>query len=187
MFTFVPRPLSSVRVASRWLALSCLAALAFGCSKSADHDGAVRPLAESPEIVRELVNRYDAVRALLVKDQGAEVAAAAKALHQATDAALRQADPASRKQLEAIATQAEALAAVPATELARMREHFGEISRPLVTLLESAPSLSEGYHVFECPMAEGYGRWVQVDTKLANPYMGTSMPECGSEKQWPAP
>jgi threonine/homoserine/homoserine lactone efflux protein len=37
------------------------------------------------------------------------------------------------------------------------------------------------YHVFECPMAKGYKRWVQPTDELENPYMGQEMLTCGSE------
>jgi hypothetical protein len=33
-------------------------------------------------------------------------------------------------------------------------------------------------------MAEGYQKWVQVSSEMANPYMGKKMLKCGSEATW---
>ena len=55
------------------------------------------------------------------------------------------------------------------------------MSRHLLALLRAEDSLASGLHVFECPMADGYGRWVQPSADISNPYMGTRMPACGSE------
>ena len=73
------------------------------------------------------------------------------------------------------------LAAAPATDLPRLRREFGDVSRHVVALLTAEASLARGLHVFECPMAEGYGRWVQPSADISNPYMGTRMPACGTE------
>ena len=61
-----------------------------------------------------------------------------------------------------------------------VRTAFGETSRPLVAVLAAAPSLSKGMYVFECPMASGYQKWIQTDSEISNPYMGSRMLTCGS-------
>jgi Cu(I)/Ag(I) efflux system membrane fusion protein len=40
-----------------------------------------------------------------------------------------------------------------------------------------------GLHVFQCPMAPvlGKGRWVQRDPQLHNPFLGSTMTNCGTE------
>mgnify|MGYP000176567725 CR=1 FL=1 len=54
----------------------------------------------------------------------------------------------------------------------------------LIDALAKDPELRKTLHVFECPMAQGYGKWVQRGEKLENPYMGKSMPNCGSASKW---
>ena len=61
---------------------------------------------------------------------------------------------------------------------------FGEVSRAFVALLRAAPALQAGRHLFHCPMAQGFPKWVQTTEKMANPYMGKAMLECGSERPW---
>ena len=46
------------------------------------------------------------------------------------------------------------------------------------------PSHKKGRYVFYCPMVKGYQKWVQVDKKISNPYMGTRMLECGAKSDW---
>lgn len=131
--------------------------------------------------VSAVLTHYEAIRALLVADKGAEVAEHARQLQAAAAQAGAAAPAAGKAHLEAVAKQAEALAAVPAADMAQMRKTFGEVSQPLVTMMTEMPAMAQGHHVFECPMAEGYNRWVQKDATLANPYMGQSMPDCGKE------
>lgn len=33
--------------------------------------------------------------------------------------------------------------------------------------------------LFNCPMAKPYGKWLQTESEISNPYMGRSMPRCG--------
>lgn len=146
-------------------------------------DQAADPAAAAAEgeALAAVLGPYETIREALVADQGAPVADAAAKLAAAARAAEASADEAQRGHLAAIATKADELSKVAADDLAAMRLAFGEVSKPLVALVESAPDQAEGVHVFECPMAAGYKRWVQRDAKLANPYMGQSMPACGSE------
>ena len=55
------------------------------------------------------------------------------------------------------------------------------MSRALIAVLSAEPSLQQGRHVYECPMAKGYKKWVQVSEGVSNPYMGTDMLQCGTE------
>jgi Cu(I)/Ag(I) efflux system membrane fusion protein len=44
-------------------------------------------------------------------------------------------------------------------------------------------------HVFECPMSPvlGKARWLQRDSRVRNPFFGSSMPGCGEEITHPDP
>ena len=125
-----------------------------------------------------LLAEYEHIRAKLVADDG-DVAPRARRLARAARAAHDAAPAALRPHLGGIATQAEQLAAAPASDMGRLRREFGDVSRHLVALLRAEPSLAEGLFVFECPMADGYGKWVQRRAEISNPYMGRRMPACG--------
>jgi len=89
--------------------------------------------------------------------------------------------PELHSRMAEIVTAAGLLGQADSSDLPAVRRAFGGLSQPLVALLGDDPSLANGRHVFECPMAEGYGRWVQPSAELSNPYMGSAMPTCGQE------
>ena len=64
------------------------------------------------------------------------------------------------------------------------RREFGALSRAVVTLLSEHEALAHGRYVFQCPMAQGYQKWVQTAEELENPYMGGRMLRCGSSSDW---
>ncbi len=71
-----------------------------------------------------------------------------------------------------------------AKDLAAARAAFGELERFLIALAAADPRLQAGWHVFRCPMAGGFEKWVQRSPDLENPYMGPAMPTCGSASTW---
>lgn len=71
-----------------------------------------------------------------------------------------------------------------AADLAVARQAFGELERLLIALAAADPRLQEGWHVFRCPMAEGFKKWFQRSPTLENPYMGQAMPTCGGTTTW---
>ncbi len=70
-----------------------------------------------------------------------------------------------------------------AEDLERARGAFSAVSHSLVRLISADARLAKGKHVFECPMAKGFGfnEWVQPSATLSNPYMGKKMSTCGDE------
>jgi hypothetical protein len=175
----------TVRIA--WT-LALLVALGTGaCNKSGTDqpEGTSEPSGLSPEArsaADEVLNAYEALRAQLAADAVAEVPALSERLEKgATDMARN--SPASL-QPRAVALSASARLLRETKELPKLREAFGEVSRQLVSILVIEPSLRKGRHVFECPMAQGYKKWIQTTTKLSNPYMGKAMLECGAESKW---
>jgi Cu(I)/Ag(I) efflux system membrane fusion protein len=64
------------------------------------------------------------------------------------------------------------------------RRTFGDLSRAVVSLLSEHSTLARGRYVFQCPMAQGYQKWVQTGERLENPYMGGRMLRCGSSSEW---
>ncbi|MBZ0234242.1 MAG: efflux RND transporter periplasmic adaptor subunit, partial [Deltaproteobacteria bacterium] len=79
---------------------------------------------------------------------------------------------------------AEALAATH--DLNAARAAFAEPNRQLIALAAADPRLQEGWHVFRCPMADGFEKWVQRAPSLENPYMGQAMLACGNASTWGA-
>lgn len=128
--------------------------------------------------VRAVLGEYEQIRAKLVADDG-DVAQRAQRLARAARAAHDAAPASLRPHLTGIAAHARELAAAPASDLARLRREFGDVSRHVVALLRAEPALAQGLFVFECPMAEGYRKWVQRSAEISNPYMGRRMPRCG--------
>lgn len=65
-----------------------------------------------------------------------------------------------------------------------MRLTYGDLSKPLVAIASAVPALRDGRHVFMCPMAKGYQKWLQAEPSLRNPYFGAKMLTCGEESTW---
>ena len=64
------------------------------------------------------------------------------------------------------------------------RKAFGDVSKAIITLLNQYKGLQKGWHIFMCPMAQGYSKWIQASADMANPYMGKRMLKCGGKTQW---
>lgn len=86
--------------------------------------------------------------------------------------------------LPKLAQAATALSGMTGRKPDEVRKAFGEVSSAAIELLSQRPELQEGVHMFECPMAQGYKRWIQPSSQIENPYMGQQMLECGSERKF---
>ena len=149
------------------------------CSKDKSTERSSLPAATRAQI-DELVSEYEVIRAALADDRG-NVTAQSQAL---TDSARRAAATAPgpvRGPLEDLASAASRLADAKGGDLVEARAAFGEVSRALISVLSSDASLQRGRHVYECPMAKGYKKWVQASESASNPYMGKEMLQCGAE------
>lgn len=151
-------------------------------------DVATRSPAALPAAAKKEIDRtfaaYEKIRKLLADDRGAGVPAAARAVAKHARAAAPAAPAPSKGHLSKIASAADALAKTSESDLEKLRKRFGEVSRQLVALVAAEPSLAKGRHVFYCPMAKGYHKWIQPTADLANPYMGKRMLKCGSKTNW---
>ena len=167
------------------LLLVCTLAAAAGslcaCSKSKDQ---VASQSSLPAATRASIDRavaaYEATRDALADDRS-DVTAQSEALAKAARQGAAGAPEPLRRPLEDVASAADQLARVPSGDLDAARAAFGELSRALIALLSKDPSLQEGRYVYECPMADGYKKWVQVSEGASNPYMGSKMLQCGTE------
>lgn len=125
--------------------------------------------------------RYESIRAALARDAVASTTADAAALESSARSAAAAAAGDMAAQWRSVADAAKRLHEMPKDDADGVRKAFGDLSQQLILVLRADPALAKGLHVFECPMAQGYKKWVQPAAKLSNPYMGTRMPECGSK------
>ncbi len=130
--------------------------------------GTFAAAADEPASLPTLVEHYTPVRAALAADDLDGVKEHADALAKAGD----------RK----LAAAARELAA--AEDITAARAAFGDVSRALIAQVKGAEKKHDAalpvLHLFKCPMAKPYGEWLQVESGIANPYMGSRMPRCGS-------
>lgn len=134
--------------------------------------------------VAALLSTYERMRDALSRDDVGAVGPQASALAKSADAAKASAPEAWRPHLASLAAAARTLSTTAKDDADAVRRAFGEVSKYLVALLTLEPSLRAGLHLFKCPMAQGYQKWVQPSDKLQNPYMGSKMVTCGSAVDW---
>ena len=162
----------------RWAALALALCGLWSCSGS-------RTASESTsQGAAAVLDAYEGVRSLLADDKVQGVSDAAAQLADAARSASASAAERLRPSLGDIANTADQLRQAPPENLAEIRKRFGPLSRSVIALVAAEPSLATGRHVFECPMAEGYGKWVQRTDQISNPYFGKEMLECGSASKW---
>ena len=129
---------------------------------------------ESASTATEVVALYQQMQAALAADSTDGVVAAAAAIAE-------KAKPCECGAEDAAAYEAVAAAAgkVDGQDLPTLREQFKGLSRAVAELLAGAGA--KGSQVYFCPMAKGY--WLQPasDTAPRNPYLGLSMPGCGTK------
>ena len=143
--------------------------------------------ASSDDVARRLealLGVYEQARSDLAADRIDGAVKVAARIESSAREASGKAPASLRPHLERLARAAADLKGAPADKADEVRRRFGEVSRPIVALLAAAPSLARGRHVFECPMAQGYKKWVQPAEEISNPYMGTRMLRCGSKSRW---
>ncbi len=152
-----------------------------GCSKNREAASGPSTLpAETVGRVDQAVAAYDVVRRALAEDRG-DVKTPAADLADAARLAEASAPKNLRPSLEDLASAAQRLAGLETGDVDVVREAFGDVSRALIAVLSVEPDLQRGRHVYECPMAKGYKKWVQVSEGVSNPYMGSDMLQCGTE------
>lgn len=66
------------------------------------------------------------------------------------------------------------------------RINFVQINKGAIGVIRTQDALKAKWQLFYCPMvAQQQGYWVQPKgQELANPFMGSDMPGCGSKKPW---
>ncbi len=163
--------------------MTVVASSATGCTE--DQAVAATKLELSPEVVvriETILGDYEGLRAVLAGDRLDEVAALATKLEVNAVAAKA---GAPKDIVTRLAEMKKAVARLKAGDSAdNQRRAFGELSRAVVLLIAQHRALAKGRHIFKCPMAQGYEKWVQTSPKLENPYMGGRMLRCGTDTEW---
>ena len=135
--------------------------------------------------VASLLTSYSSIQRPLVTDKLELAVSAANTLVQLSDGFLsNQPDAAEVQSVKKIHSAASELAR--ATDLDEARVAFIQLSAAVIEIIRSNEQLKTEWQLFFCPMvANQKGFWVQPKgERLANPYMGTSMPMCGLKKPW---
>lgn len=138
--------------------------------------------AETKDAVVRMLASYDEVRALLATDTTDGVADAGDSLRAAAADASKNAPPALADALGRIESHAGEIA--KAADIVVARRAFGELGRDFVPLVAMDPSLAQSLYLFECPMEQGFNRWIQKAPSMENPYKGQAMLQCGSKVDW---
>ncbi|HWB99904.1 MAG TPA: DUF3347 domain-containing protein [Bryobacteraceae bacterium] len=123
--------------------------------------------------LKSFMAQYEAVRAALAADDLPAAQKAAGAIV-ATVAAQPPAEAAAAQHLDYVAAAKDI---AEAASLDKAREAFMALSKRALHLADG----QKGYYVVHCKMfAASEGNWVQTSPKVSNPYLGQSMPSCGT-------
>ncbi len=133
----------------------------------------------------KVLSTYSLIHNALVIDEVDASKAAAKNLNELSAKWLSE-NPSGvqTKNITAIAAGTEEIQT--AEDIDAVRIAFIKVSDAAIELIRADAQLKLDWQLFFCPMvAKNRGFWVQPKAeKLANPYMGSAMPACGSKKPW---
>lgn len=120
-----------------------------------------------------LYSNYERLRAALAADQFGAVEKIAFDLKSEADRIQGNAD--------AVKKIKEALPQFKTSKEEDLRLAFGKVSEAVVALYKASGGAPMEFYF--CPMAKGYGHWVQPKGEtISNPYMGQKMERCGTKK-----
>lgn len=173
----------------RTIALTAVLTLSLtSCTGEAGHDtkaaaaAAPRVAAKVPAgPLGNILTEAEVLRQTLADDRTDTLAASAAKLDADVTALLAQ--PTKTAGADTLAAASKSLVDVTSAaevDIKAVRLAYGELQKSLVAVIAGDATLQAGRFLFECPMARGYQRWVQLAPKMANPYMGKRMLECGS-------
>lgn len=126
------------------------------------------------------VRGYEEIRLALAADDWDKTKKSASALAGAAEKASAAAEGDVKTALAGIAAAAKAVAGASDIEASRAQP-FGDLSKHTIGLIAKTPGLDKGVTCYRCPMAKAYKKWIQLDSEMANPYMGKRMLKCGGK------
>jgi len=131
----------------------------------------------------QMLEKYEVIRKALAYGKLKEAKAGIDALVTALKAQVKKNDK-HESILDPLANAALQMKSAP--EFMAAAKAFGEVSKHTVRFL-LATKQTQGIQSYFCPMAKGYKRWIQLDNKMANPYMGyrkgLDMLKCGAKEK----
>lgn len=135
--------------------------------------------------VDPVLTAYAAVHDALVMDDLETAREGAKALEAGATQWLNE-NPEHTEKLTVQELEKAAGAFIVAQDIDDARKAFIQISKGTIALIRADKALLAKWQLFFCPMVvKQQGYWVQpAGQKLANPFMGSAMPGCGSKKPW---
>lgn len=162
----------------RSLLFVVVAALAVSCSDAAAKEGAKEEVSAvvPAGALGDVLAGYEALRRALADDDVSGVVATATKLQPSAQTLVTEQKPGAADIAKGLAGL-QKLGDAPDVNAARLA--FGDLSKGVVAAVSADATLQPGRHLFSCPMARGYQRWVQVTPSMANPYMGKKMLQCG--------
>jgi hypothetical protein len=167
------------------LTATLFAVVLFACSPQGTESAETAPeqMPSKSESTEKLLAAYERVRSQLANDEvvsAVDFASLAEAARTASGAYSGE----SKGHVDQIASSSDSAASKSGKGIAEARDAFGEVSKHLIALISAEPELASGHHVFECPMAKGYPKWVQQSEAVSNPYLGQEMATCGVASEW---
>ena len=139
-------------------------ALLVGCHRAAQRPASVLTDKDHAELAS-----YEKIRYALAHDDQRSARVAASELADATKPSSPNDKPG------AIFSGAQAVAQAPALD--RARDSFKTLSAAVISRAGDVA----GFYVMTCPMTPD-GEWLQTDPNVDNPYMGSTMHDCGEVK-----
>ncbi len=150
-------------------------------ARQADNKGA----AQDPEAI---MSSYLALKNALVKDDDKAAAKAAKqlaaAFNEFNTSGMKEAELNTFEEIREDALDHARHIAANAGNIAHQREHFETLSEDVYDLKKAVGGNQKLYYL-HCPMYNhGKGaNWVSETKQVQNPYLGKSMPDCGTLKE----
>jgi len=126
-----------------------------------------------------LLKGYEVVRVALAADDMKATQAGGAALAKMASTQTNAAKGEEQKTLQRLTQTAQKVATSKDFDAARLA--FGEMSKQTLLLIATDTGRKQGVTAYQCPMAKGYKKWIQLDQEMANPYMGKSMLKCGGK------
>ena len=159
-----------------------------GCSDEPDGEGAGpsnrsdRAVSEKAQAaVDEVTRAYLSIQSQLASDSVEQVPANLRAIREAAGSLKTAGAEANDENLAARGAELLKNADFVVKDAKQVREKFVALSGAVIELVRTHPpsdAAASDLYLAECPMVED-GLWLQTDEKIANPYMGSRMLQCG--------
>ncbi len=135
--------------------------------------------------IRAAMEGADQIGGLLARDTTEGLAGQATAVKVALETARGAANSIPESILQTIkAAEGAAATLSEQKSIEQARARLGTLNQGLVRLAQTDARLTEGWHIFTCPMTEGFSKWFQRTPRQENPYMGQRMLTCGTTTDW---